>query len=591
MINLERLLRVPHVEPDIGFDISSDNKKVALSWNKTGAWEIYEVFLDGSSPIRQVSSGPGAKFGPKYAPDGKTLIYGADFDGGEKFHIISCDLVTGKQVDLTPDIFCSQHPYLDWSPDGRRIAFVSNESGTFSVHVMNADGSDRRLVMDNGMPAWSARWSSDGRWLAILNEAYGQDFNVNIVPADGGDAIPICVDKSPIYAGHPTWSPDSRRLAFNSNYRGVQEIGIFDLKNHEITWLTDGEGILPEWSPDGTHLAFIHNHGTDSWLAVEEFGKVVKKFQIEPGVHYGPKFTHDGTGIVLVFDSPRRTDDLWIFDLSSSAFRQLTHSMPPELSDAGFVIPEEVRYPGLDGEMVPALLFKPKCEKPGPAVIIIHGGPSWLFPMLWYPIMAHMASRGWVVLAPNYRGSTGYGREWQMANHFDLGGVDTQDCAAGALYLANEELADPDRIAVTGRSHGGYLTMTCLTQYPDLWAGGSAIVPFLNWFTSHENSRADLQHWDRENMGDPVENHDLWYERSPFYFLERIQSPVQLVCGENDPRCPATESIQARDKLVALEKEVDFILYPNEGHSFLKIENIVNSEIHRVEFLAKCLED
>jgi dipeptidyl aminopeptidase/acylaminoacyl peptidase len=204
--------------------------------------------------------------------------------------------------------------------------------------------------------------------------------------------------------------------------------------------------------------------------------------------------------------------------------------------------------------------------------------------------MSHLASRGWVVLAPNYRGSSGYGREWQLANRFDIGRGDTMDVVAGVDYLVRQGLANPQRIAVTGRSHGGYLTMSCLTNYPDRWAGGSAVVPFLNWFTSHANSRPDLQHWDIENMGNPVENEALWRERSPFFFLDRVQAPVQLICGANDPRCPASESIQARDALLALGKQVDFLLYPDEGHAFLKIENIVEHELRRVAFLAACLE-
>jgi dipeptidyl aminopeptidase/acylaminoacyl peptidase len=109
------------------------------------------------------------------------------------------------------------------------------------------------------------------------------------------------------------------------------------------------------------------------------------------------------------------------------------------------------------------------------------------------------------------------------------------------------------------------------------------VVPFFNWFTGHENSREDLQHWDIQNLGDPVENHDLWYERSPYFFLDRVTAPVQIICGENDPRCPASESIQARDRLRELGRDVDFVLYEGEGHSFRKTENIVDAEL-RVKF-------
>jgi dipeptidyl aminopeptidase/acylaminoacyl peptidase len=208
---------------------------------------------------------------------------------------------------------------------------------------------------------------------------------------------------------------------------------------------------------------------------------------------------------------------------------------------------------------------------------------------LWDPFTAHLASRGWTVLLPNYRGSTGYGRSWQIASRFDMGGVDTRDCAAGAAYLKSQGHAG--RIAVTGRSHGGYLTMTCLTQSPELWCGGSAVVPFLNWFQSHLDSREDLQHWNIENMGDPAENYDRWFRASPYFFLDRVSVPVQLICGAHDPRCPANESLDARDKLVELGKEVQLLLYEEEGHSFLKRENVIDAETKRVEFLISVLED
>ena len=192
-------------------------------------------------------------------------------------------------------------------------------------------------------------------------------------------------------------------------------------------------------------------------------------------------------------------------------------------------------------------------------------------------------------LAPNYRGSTGYGRDWQFASRFDFGGCDTEDVVAGADYLAGEGLANPARIAVTGRSWGGHLTMTALTGYPDRWAGGSAVVPFLNWFTAHANSREDLQHWDKENFGHPEWDRELYYERSPFFFLERIEAPVQMICGAHDIRCPASESIQTRDRLEALGKTGELALYDDEGHSFLKIENVIDARRRQVTFLARIL--
>jgi dipeptidyl aminopeptidase/acylaminoacyl peptidase len=612
VLDLEQLLRVPHVDPDLGYDISPDGKTIAFAWNPTGQWEIYEVNLypnknetadpaNSSKPQPQINASPqivseghGAKFAPRYSPNGRKLAYTVDLEGGENFDIYVFDRDTGQHVNLTPNTPDAIQPNTCWSPDGSQIAFLWDRSGCFQTYVMPAEGGEARLILDIPFPGWDVRWSPDGRHIAVVVEGRGQDFHTFIVPTDGGEAWSIAIENEAINAFASRWSPDGMSLAFSSDYHGYYNLGIYELETRKITWVTDGEGDKgsPSWSPDGEIFAFVLSKGAQTWLGILQLGdKSMRHYQIEPGVIYEPRFTPDGKGLVFVFENYRLPDDLWYLDLADEKMHQLTQSMPADLQNAHFIIPREINYPAMDGANVPAILFQPKQSEPlPPAVVIIHGGPTWLFQFIWYPIMQHMASRGWVVLAPNYRGSSGYGHEWQVSNRFDLGGVDTRDVVAGADYLVNEGLADPMRIAVTGNSYGGYLTMTSLTQYPDRWAAGSAVVPFLNWFTSHKNIREDLQHWDRENFGDPQENYDLWYERSPFFFLDRIQAPVQLICGAHDPRCPASESIAARDALKTLHKTIDFVLYEDEGHSFLKMENVVDAALRRAEFLGKALE-
>jgi dipeptidyl aminopeptidase/acylaminoacyl peptidase len=448
-------------------------------------------------------------------------------------------------------------------------------------------------VLDQPYPDFEIYWSPDGNTLAVEVEGAGQDYWTYLVPLQGEKPYPIAIDGAAISAKDACWAPDGKSLAFSSNISGQYEIGIYELATGTISWLTKGAGEKeePDWSLDD-RLVYVTSEGPKTQLTIMELASQNKAhFQIEPGVIYAPKFTPNGEQIIFVFDNPRYPDDLWSFSLADQTFKQLTNSLPDSIDRRNIPMPEEVYYPGLDGVQVPALLYRPQNEHNlPPAVLFIHGGPNWLTQITWYPMIQHMVSRGWVVLAPNYRGSTGYGREWQLASRFDLGGVDTADVAAGAIYLKDQGIADPDRIALTGRSWGGYLTMTCLTQYPDLWSAGSAAVPFLNWFTSHANSRIDLQHWDRENFGDPEENHQLWYDHSPFFFLDRLRAPVQLVCGAHDVRCPASESTQAYEQLKSLGKVCEYILYPDEGHSFLKVENQVKSKMQQVDFLAQYLE-
>ncbi len=600
MIDLRTLLKVPCVEAEMGFDISPDGLRLVYSWNPKGNYEIYEILLNDevdyqkgkNQKPRLVSYGPGAKFHPRYSPDGHTLAYLVDFDGSENFHILLYNFESSRQKDLTKDVSGALQTSFAWSPDSKRVAFISDRSGLFCVYVISVADGNVHLVLDAGFPAWKVRWSPDSHWMAVTVEASGIDYGTYIVPAQGGAAERISDKDGPIDAGQAEWSPDSLRLAFSSDTHGYNNIGIYSIATHQIAWLTEGNGEkqFPAWSPDGKALAYILNRGTISWLMVHKPGMSPKMFQIESGVHTIPHFTPDGGFIIFGFDNPYHPVDLWSLSLEKGKSTQLTYSLPEELAKSSFTMPEEVTYRGMDGTPIPALLFMPQLQKVGPAVVLVHGGPDWFFEMTWYPLMIQMASRGWTVLVPNYRGSTGYGRAWQEASRFDFGGVDTDDVAAGAFYLNREGLADPKRIAITGRSHGGYLTASCLTRYPDLWAAGSAVVPFLNWFTNHNEIRPDFQHWDIENFGDPVENHDLWLERSPAFFLERVRAPLQLICGRHDARCPISDSIAAQIELKKMGKEVELVIYEDEGHAFLKMENILDSELRRMEFLAKYLE-
>ncbi|MBM3153234.1 MAG: S9 family peptidase, partial [Chloroflexi bacterium] len=540
----------------------------------------------------------GGKFAPQYSPDGARLAYAVDFDGSEAFHLFLHDLRSGEAADLTPGIAFSLQPCLTWSPDGKAIAFLADPGQHFDAYVMAVDAprpEAMQRILGIDRPAWAIEWSPDGKWLAVVFEGPGQDYRTYLVTPDGSESRQVTLAGAPIDARNPAWSPDGRRLAFVSNVNGWHNIGIIDPRSMDIAWLASGHGerYSPAWSPDGKTLVYVTADGAETWLELRREGEQPLRLQqMEPGLHHSPAFTPDGDSILFVYDNPRHPDDLWQISFREKGLRQLTQSLPPALQKERFIMPDEVIYAGLDGESVPGLLYRPKEDaSKGPAVIVIHGGPTWHFSFTWYPLMSHMVSRGWTVLAPNYRGSTGYGREWQTMNRFDLGGGDADDCAAGAQYLIREGLADPGNIAVTGRSHGGYLVMSCLTRFPGLWAGGSAIVPFLNLFNCHEELREDLKHWDIENMGDPDENYKLWHERSPYFYLDRVRAPVQLICGENDPRCPARDSIDARDKLLELGRTVDFKMYENEGHTFLKNENVIDSEVRRVDFVARCLSE
>ncbi len=549
-----------------------------------------------ASRLAMTSNIPGAKFSPRFSPNGSKIAYACDANGSESYHIAVHDLKSDVSTDYTPFIGYAHQPNCAWSPDGRTLAVLSDEQGQFALYLLSVELIRKKLLLDVHRPIWDVAWSPDGKYIAAEVESTASDRTIYIVEVDSKEVFQLKLGDEILNAEHPAWSPDSQYLAFSGESGEWHDIGLFEIETNEVSWLSQsaGDDSFPCWSHDGKLIGWIHAEGAATSIEVRaepcrsERGGGTKRIQVGAGLHSFPQFTSDGKSLIFVYESPSQPPDLWKLNLNNNSFEQLTFSMPDELRTAEFIQPEEVWYAGKDGTQIPALLYRAKESKC--AVINIHGGPNWYFSFLWNPVMSHMASRGWTVLAPNYRGSTGYGKKWQNASRYDMGGVDTDDCAAGVKYLIENKSADKNKIAVTGRSHGGYLTMTCLTMYPELWATGSAVVPFLNWLKSHDNSREDLQHWNIENMGDPEENRELWIARSPYFFLDKVSAPVQMICGGNDPRCPASESMDARAKLVECGKEVELLLYQDEGHVFLDIENAIDSEMRRVEFLAMALE-
>jgi dipeptidyl aminopeptidase/acylaminoacyl peptidase len=587
-LSLEQLLRIPNVDNGLPYAISPDEMQIVFSWNKTGAWELWEC---RELEIRKLEiSLQGAKFSPRFSPDGTKIAFALDIDGSESYHICIHDFMTNASTDLTPDILYAHQPNMAWSPDGGSLAVLSDAKGIFSLYVLPLDGSGARMIRNIFHPCWDAAWSPDGKWIAVESEAAASERSIHIVPVGKHkgsrvETVQLKIGETALNAMHPAWSPDSKSLAFACENGEWHNIGLYNVETKQIEWVTDSEGddFQPTWSRSGETLGWVHHQGPQTSFRFQKGGGELRQIKVGDGLHSHPHLTSDG--VILVYEDMRHPPDLWKINLERDEATQLTKSLDTLLD---FVQPEHVSYPSRDGTLVPALLYR---GNNGKAVINIHGGPNWHFSFLWHPLMNYMAAQGWTVLAPNYRGSTGYGKKWQNASRYDMGGVDTDDCAAGVKYLIENGLAKEDKVAVTGRSHGGYLTMCCMTFHPHLFAGGSAVVPFLDWLKSHENSREDLKHWNIENMGDPEENRELWVSRSPYFFLDRINAPVQMICGANDPRCPASESIDAHEKLQKLGKQSELLLYEDEGHVFLKIENVIDAEVKRVEFLKKVLKD
>ncbi|MEO7651926.1 MAG: S9 family peptidase, partial [Bryobacteraceae bacterium] len=295
-----------------------------------------------------------------------------------------------------------------------------------------------------------------------------------------------------------------------------------------------------------------------------------------------------GKRLLFSYAGPTQPSDLYTCDTTGKHVTRLTNSLLAAMDPADMVEPQLVHYPSRDGLAISAFLYVPynlQRNRRNPGIVHVHGGPSSQTVNSFHRSIQYLVNNGYVVIAPNYRGSTGYGKDFEEKNRFDMGGGDLEDVAAAAPFLERTGFVDPKRIALMGGSYGGYMTMMGLTKKPDLWAAGVAIVPFVNWFTELEHEDPSLREWDFATMGDPVANRALYEDRSPIFFIERLRAPLLVLAGGNDPRCPREESDQIAEEIRKRGGVVEYKFYEDEGHGFARIENAIDSFERTVDFL------
>jgi dipeptidyl aminopeptidase/acylaminoacyl peptidase len=590
-LSVEELAGVPYVDYIWGgIDLSPDGSEVAFSWNRSGTFEIFSAPLDGER-IFQLTEANERSVWPRWSPDAKQLAFMRDRGGDERFDIWLVDRDGEHERNLTNEPGVT-HRDIAWSPDATKIAYTANVGGkSFAVHVVDLTTGAKRALTDGARDDLQPRWSPDGTLLIFWSrrEEIRTNADLHVVAASGGDATRLetrgGVDGESI---DPRWSPDGTRISFTTDTRGRQEVAIATYAEREIgriERMTDSihDEYGAVWRADGRGLAYLHNEDAAVSLrrvfTVSHADHAVSDI---PGMHAWPDIAPDSDTTAFLFSSPSRPWDVFVTRERAIEARAITRSLPATIDPGTLVEPSHVRYPGANGEDVPALLFLPyaealRGETIPPAIINIHGGPTSQHHREWNVATQIFVNAGFVVLEPNPRGSTGYGKKWREGNRHDWGGKDLEDIARGAAWLGDQKLADPARIGVYGVSYGGYLTLMSLALRGDRFAAGVSVVGVVSWKTMVETTRGDLREYLLRELGDPARDADLYRERSPLTHASKIRSPLLVLQGENDPRVPRSEAEQVVKALRDGGKPHEYHVYSGEGHGFRTTENRIDA--------------
>jgi dipeptidyl aminopeptidase/acylaminoacyl peptidase len=585
---------------------SPDGKTVAFISNLSGRNNLWLVPADGGWPTQLTVSNE-RQTSPTWSPDGKWIAYMSDYDGDEQWDIFLVSPKTGQVKNLTNTREISEESPT-WSHDGRFLAYIvkPKTSSVFEIDVYDTVLRDvKHLTTGTAKDRMNVApiWSADDKFIVYTQEqSKGTDSNIFLVDVAGAESTLLTPHNGErIYSANDI-SPDGKHALITSTAgNGYDNVGLLDIASKKIRWLTQDKWEISaeRFSPDGKFLTYTANvdGNADIYLYDIAAGKP-RDLGLPRGVNYvagNPSpFTADGSRMLFSHTGPTAPGDLYVFTFSDkpshpNISRQLTNSLVGGVRAEDMVEPYLVHYPSKDGKWtISAFVYVPynlPRNAQHPAIVYVHGGPTSQTVNNFNRFVQYMANQGYLVIAPNYRGSTGYGKEFQQANLFDMGGGDLQDVLAAADWIQQTGYVDPKKLIVMGGSYGGYMTMMGVTKAPEVWAAGIPIVPFVNWFTEIQNEDPVLQQSDLATMGDLEKNKALYEDRSPINFVDRIKAPLYLLAGGNDPRCPKEEAQQVVDAVKKRGGVVEYKVYENEGHGFAKVENQIDAYKRVAEFL------
>jgi dipeptidyl aminopeptidase/acylaminoacyl peptidase len=598
---------------------SPDGKEVVFSTNFSGRYNLWKVAAQGGWPV-QLSRSDDVESDAAWSPDGRWIVFQHDRAGDEVHNLFAIPASGGVAANLSSSREISaEHPL--WSPDGASIAFLRKPTSSSIVDIGVLDWrtrASRNLTREEDKDRlWNAvAWSPDGKTLYANRERVnGRDSDVySIDVASGARSNLTGHDGECVYAASALSRDGLRLLVTSDQTGGHRNVALLDVAGRKLTWMTHGQWDAEAggFSPDGHAFTYTVNEDgrTDVYLA-ESPGAPVSapaavstlstagtagnaggesaqgpavRIDFPPGMttlEGNPtSFSPDGGSLLLAHTDAGRPRDLWVYDRQTRQARQLTYSALGSLVPAAIAASQLVHYRSFDGTLISAFLWMPfnlRRDGRNPGIVMAHGGPTGQTLDAFSTTAVALASRGYVVIAPNVRGSTGYGVEFEKSNYKDLGGGDLQDYVYGARFLAATGYVEAAKIGITGGSYGGYMAMMAIGKTPDVWAAAVELFGITDWLTEQEHEDPELQQYDQSKLGDPVKDREVYEKASPIRYFRFAKAPLLVLQGANDVRDPKEEAEQAVTVLKREGKVVDAHYYADEGHGFTKRENQIDA--------------
>ncbi|GGK82306.1 S9 family peptidase [Haloarcula sebkhae] len=594
------LSRYLNVRSAYGSSFAPDGT-LAFLMNTTGVAQLWSLTEPQGWPEQLTFYDDTVSF-VDYSPERQELVFGMDEGGNERAQLYRLD-ADGHVHELTgmPD---AKHRWGGWSPDGERFAFASNrrDEAVFDIYVQDRDvtGDDAELVWEGDGWLSVGGFSPDGERLLVSEAHSSFDQDIYVLDIDSGTLSHLTPHEGKVRYTSASWGPEGDAVYLVTDGESdtlelarLSLSGDLDIVRSDDQWNIDGVAL----DKDSGRLVYSRNVDGYNQLTVGELTgpTTIETFPtpdlpggLAGGVSWGP----DAERFAVSVTGRRVNTNVFVVEAETGQSKQWTAASTAGIPRETFIEPDVVRFDSFDGREIPALFSLPDgaANESGatgdtPVIVDIHGGPESQRRPSFSGLTQYFLSRGYAVFEPNVRGSTGYGKAYTHLDDVEKRMDSVKDLRAGVDWLHDHPAVDPDRIVAMGGSYGGFMVLAALTEYPELWAAGVDVVGIANFVTFLENTGDWRRELREAEYGSLETDREFLESISPINNVDRIDAPLFVLHGANDPRVPVGEAEQIAEQATEQGVPVEKIVFDDEGHGISKRENRIEAYTAVVEFL------
>jgi dipeptidyl aminopeptidase/acylaminoacyl peptidase len=585
-----------------GASFTSDEKQLLFSSNQTGIFNVNAIPVAGGAAAARTRSTTDSTFIVSAFPADGRFLFTHDQGGNENNHLY-VQTPDGKEQDLTPGDKLKAI-FAGWTHDGTGFYVQTNERDEryFDLYLHDAKTYARKLVYKEELGYDLGAISDDGKWLALQKANSTSDSDMFLWNAATKEIKLLSKHEGVASYSPETFDPASRWLYYLTN-DGAE---FTSLRRYELATGKTEDVEKSDWDIAWTFFSWngkyrVSGVNQDGRTALRIYdGKTGAPVALPPlpsGEISSVHVSRSETKLAFELDGDRGPNNLYVYEFGAKAPVRLTNTMSKDIDPEDLVEAEVVRFPSFDAMQIPNIFYKPYQATPqakAPALVWVHGGPGGQTRRQYSAAIQYLVNHGYVILGINNRGSSGYGKSFNTADDHKHGHEPLWDCVAAKKYLQGLAYVDSDRIGIIGGSYGGYMVLAALAFQPKEFAVGVDIFGVSNWLRTLESIP---KYWESQRValykeiGDPEKDRDFLKETSPLFHADKIQRPLFVVQGANDPRVLKSES----DDIVAAVKKsgvpVEYVIFPDEGHGFTKKKNQIEAWSSIRAFLDKYLKD